>query len=1584
VTSTNYLAATGLTPTNGAFVINKIAPTASISNTPQNYTGSAQTATVACLGGGTATLASGGTGTNAGSYPATVDCVTSTNYLAAAGLTPTNGAFVINKIAPTASITNSPVTYTGSAQTATVACLGGGSATLASGGTGTNAGAYPATVDCAASINYTIANGLSAGSFVIDPATPTASITNSPVIYTGSAQTATVACLGGGTATLASGGTGTNAGLYPATVDCAASANYNLANGLSAGSFVITAKPITVTAGAGQSKVFGAVDPTFTYTSSDLNATFTGTLDRVAGEDVGFYSIGKGTLAVVGSNYSMSFGSDDFSITAKDIHVTPTAGQSKVFGAANPTYAYTYDTMVGSDAISGALSRTAGEDVNTYSYLIGTVAVTTGTSSNYNLILDAETFAITAKDIHITPTAGQSKVFGKANPAYVYSYGTMAGSDAISGALSRVAGENVNTYSYLIGTVAVTTGTPGNYNLILDPETFAISAKDIHVTPTAGQSKVFGAANPTYAYTYDTMVGSDAISGALSRVAGEDVNTYSYLIGTVAVTTGTPANYNLILDAQTFAITKATAVCTVVGYTGAYDGTAHGASGSCTGVGLDVLTGLNLGSSFTDVPGGIANWTFTGGTNYNNDSGTAAIDISKATATCAIVGFTGTYDGAAHGASGTCTGVGGALDVLTGLNLGSSFTDVPGGIANWAFTDSTGNYNDNSGTAAIVLSKATAVCTVVGYTGAYDGAAHGASGECTGVGGALDVLTGLDLGSSFTNVPGGSANWAFTGGTNYSDDSGTAAIILNKASLTVTANNKTIHFGSPTPAFGFAADGFISPDSFVTAPSCSVSGAPTAVGTYPIICAGGDAGTNYNINYVDGTYTISDKVILDVIASSATITYGDADPVITPAYSGFTGGDGASALNVAPSCSATGPFTAISSPHTSSCSGGSDDKYDFNFINGSVTVNAKALTVTASNANKIYGSVASFIGSEFTTPALVGTDSVISVTLTSTGSDATATVGGYDIVPSAAIGTGLGNYSISYANGTLTVDPKVLTITANNASKTYGVTKTFAGTEFAAPDLVNGDLVASVTLTSTGAVNTANVGSFNIVPSAAIGTGLGNYTLAYANGTLSVNKATLTVTANNQTIPFGSADPAFTFVYGTFVNGENASALTTAPACTVSGAHTAAGTYPITCSGGVAANYSFNYVHGILTVSAVSGPTEAYIGGILRGGYLLGAGESTRQNYAGIDSGPVKVVHTGGAPIVSAIREAWAVNGVTTSFFQMMGLPQEQLSDTYVFPGYNNVTLNEQLRISNVDSVSSTVTVTIGGVLRGTYPLAAGEAVRINYAGLDSGPVVVQGTTGVKIISAIREAWAVNGVTKSFVQLMGLPKEQLSDQYVFPGYNNVTLNEQLRIGNVDSVESTVTVTIGGVLRGTYTLQPNEAVRVNYAGVDSGPVIVQGTTGVKIISAIREAWAVNGVTTSFAQLMGLPSGQLSNKYVFPGYNNVTLNDQLRIGNVDSVQTTVTVTIGGVLRGTYTLQPNEAVRVNYSGVDSGPVVVEGTTGVNIISAIREAWAVNGVTQSFVQLMGLPSGQLSSTFWFPAYNNVTLNEQLRIAVP
>src|SRR5439155_7043771 len=100
----------------------------------------------------------------------TVNCAASTNYTAASGLPA--GNFVITQATPTASITNTPVIYNGVLQTATVACLGGGAATLATGGTGTNSGSYPATVNCGSSVNYTSATGLvpTNGPFVINPA----------------------------------------------------------------------------------------------------------------------------------------------------------------------------------------------------------------------------------------------------------------------------------------------------------------------------------------------------------------------------------------------------------------------------------------------------------------------------------------------------------------------------------------------------------------------------------------------------------------------------------------------------------------------------------------------------------------------------------------------------------------------------------------------------------------------------------------------------------------------------------------------------------------------------------------------------------------------------------------------------------------------------------------------------------------------------------------------------------------------------------------------------------------------------------------------------------------------------------------------------------------------------------------------------------------------------------------------------------------------------------------------------------------------------------------------------------------------
>src|SRR5439155_18603476 len=101
-----------------------------------------------------------------------------------------------------------------------------------------------------------------------------------------------------------------------------------------------------------------------------------------------------------------------------------------------------------------------------------------------------------------------------------------------------------------------------------------------------------------------------------------------------------------------------------------------------------------------------ANWSFSGGTNYNDQSGSVAIIINKADATVVVSGTTVTYDGDPHSASGTATGVKGE-DLAAGLNLGATFTDYPGGTANWSFSGGTSDEH-RGGTVAIVINKADA------------------------------------------------------------------------------------------------------------------------------------------------------------------------------------------------------------------------------------------------------------------------------------------------------------------------------------------------------------------------------------------------------------------------------------------------------------------------------------------------------------------------------------------------------------------------------------------------------------------------------------------------------------------------------------------------------------------------------------------------------------------------------------------------------------------------------------------------------------------------------------------------------------
>jgi hypothetical protein len=81
----------------------------------------------------------------------------------------------------------------------------------------------------------------------------------------------------------------------------------------------ITPRPLTITANAGQTKVYGDAEPlpfAYAITSGALVAgdALSGSLSRATGENVGTYAILQSTLTV-GPNYGVTFGSNPFAIT---------------------------------------------------------------------------------------------------------------------------------------------------------------------------------------------------------------------------------------------------------------------------------------------------------------------------------------------------------------------------------------------------------------------------------------------------------------------------------------------------------------------------------------------------------------------------------------------------------------------------------------------------------------------------------------------------------------------------------------------------------------------------------------------------------------------------------------------------------------------------------------------------------------------------------------------------------------------------------------------------------------------------------------------------------------------------------------------------------------------------------------------------------------------------------------------------------------------------------------------------------------------------------------------------------------------
>ncbi len=418
---------------------------------------------------------------------------------------------------------------------------------------------------------------------------------------------------------------------------------------------------------------------------------------------------------------------------------------------------------------------------------------------------------------------------------------------------------------------------------------------------------------------------------------------------------------------------------------------------------------------------------------------------------------------------------------------------------------------------------------------------------------------------------------------------------MNAVGLSVQAPSLSKAYGAALPALDPSyvglANGDAAPSTAATCTTTATAGSPA--GSYPVTCSGA-ADADYTISYAAGTLTVT-KAVLTVQGPSLTKTVGAEVPALPPTYVGLVNGDTAPSMPAA--CTTTATAASAEGSYPVTCSGAADPNYAISYAPGSLVVQGAELIVQAPSVSKVYGAAMPALSPTYV--GLAGGDTAPATPATcTTTATASSGAGTYAVTCSGAADP---DYAITYSAGTVTISRASLTVQASSASNSYGGAVPALAPSYVG--LVNGDLAPGTEATcTTQATQASGAGTY---PVTCTGAADANYDVSYAPGALTVTKAALTVSADDQARQYGQANPTLTVSYAGFVLGQAlaTSGVTGSPACsTLAGPASAPGSHAITCSAGTlaSANYSFMFDPGTLTVTKAQTELTARPIGLVR------------------------------------------------------------------------------------------------------------------------------------------------------------------------------------------------------------------------------------------------------------------------------------------------------------------------------------------------------------------------------------------------
>lgn len=273
-------------------------------------------------------------------------------------------------------------------------------------------------------------------------------------------------------------------------------------------------------------KFYGDNDPKLTCSvfsgmlcyQNKLDDILSGEMERTDGENIGAYTISKGSLNT-NLNYEFDFVQGNLNILKRPITVQAT-DNGKTYKSDDPTLLYevVQGELIGEDRFVGNIERELGEDLGQYSINQGNLSL----NSNYDINFVAATFTITKAPLKIK-VYDNEKQYGNNDPDYRYDIveGELHSGESLIGTISREVGENVQTYNFCANFYNP------NYDIEYDLGMFAITKRIIKIE---AKSYTINYSEDLPTLEYEIVEGSilpgDTLSGDIYKVAGEDAGCY--------------------------------------------------------------------------------------------------------------------------------------------------------------------------------------------------------------------------------------------------------------------------------------------------------------------------------------------------------------------------------------------------------------------------------------------------------------------------------------------------------------------------------------------------------------------------------------------------------------------------------------------------------------------------------------------------------------------------------------------------------------------------------------------------------------------------------------------------------------------------------------------------------------------------------------------------------------------------------------------------------------------------------------------------------------------------------------------------